>query len=266
MNKLLEGTCLQTVIKIVEDKIETTQDVVVDEMPLTIYLNGKEVVTILCSPGDEQYLVMGFLISEGMVDSLEEVSQLKIDLDSGLVWVETTVVKLQDEKLPFKRCLTACCGKGRVGFYFANDARVTNQVKTSLKLSTNDVQDYVRAFDAISELFRLTGGVHGGALGEGGRFIYHSQDIGRHNVLDKLYGYCLVNSIPIADKIIVFSGRVSSEIVLKVSKMNIAVIIARSAPTRLALGLADELGITVIGFARENRFNIYTHSDRVVLK
>jgi len=266
VNNQIATNWQQPVIKIVEDKVVITADVIVDEIPLTIYLNGKEVVTILCSPGDEQYLVMGFLISEWLVDSMAEVSQLKVDLDTGLAWVETTTVKRQDKNTPFKRCLTACCGKGRVGFYFANDERVTKQVESKLSLTINDVQAYVQAFDAVSDLFRITGGVHGGALGEAGHFIYHSQDIGRHNVLDKLYGYCLAHSISTQDKVIIFSGRVSSEVVLKTSKMNIAVIIARSAPTGLALGLADELGITVIGFARENRFNVYTHADRLILK
>jgi FdhD protein len=236
---------------------------VVEEVALTLYHNGQEMVTILCSPGDEEYLVMGFLLAEGLITSQAEVSLLKIDLDEGLVWIETTNKDHQIK--PFKRCLSACCGKGRVGFYFANDARVVNKVEGKVQLTIPAVYAYVRQFDQVSELFRLTGGVHGGALAEDGHFSCHFQDIGRHNVLDKLYGYCFVNQITTQDKVLVFSGRVSSEIVLKVSKMKIPVIIARSAPTRLALGLADELGITVIGFARENRFNVYTHPQRVVM-
>src|SRR5699024_3079125 len=88
-------------------------------------------------------------------------------------------------------------------------------------------------------------------------------DIGRHNTLDKIYGYILENSIPIHDKVIVFSGRISSEVLLKISKIGIGVIISKAAPTDLALELAHDLGITAIGFTRGHKMNIYTHPERV---
>ncbi|AFH84834.1 Formate dehydrogenase accessory protein FdhD [Bacillus anthracis str. H9401] len=89
-------------------------------------------------------------------------------------------------------------------------------------------------------------------------------DIGRHNALDKIYGYCLKNNISIGDKIIVFSGRISSEILLKVAKIGCEIILSKSAPTELALQLAEELGITTIGFIRNQSLNVYTHPERVL--
>jgi len=263
VEKMPAGTTTHKVVKVVKDSVVTTEDLVVEEVPLTIYLNGQELVTMLCSPGEERYLVLGFLVSEGMIDGPGDLSQMKLDLDQGLAWVETTVIKPQAGKMFLKRCLTACCGKGRVGFYYANDARVTNRVESDLRLTVAEVLSYQVALDGVSESFHLTGGVHGGALAAGGRLVRHSQDIGRHNVFDKLYGYCLDNHVATNDKVIVFTGRVSSEIVLKVSKMSVPVIIARSAPTSLALGLAEELGITVIGFARGDRLNVYTYPERL---
>ncbi|MBP2653250.1 MAG: fdhD [Firmicutes bacterium] len=262
--KLAEGTVLTPVVKIAGDHLAETEDVIVEEMPLTIYLNGQELVTMLCSPGNEWHLVTGFLATEGMIKDLTDLRVVNIDIDSGLVWVETNEVGAGADKLYLKRCLSACCGRGRVGFYYANDAKVTKRVETELCMSIEEVFAYQVALENASEVFRLTGGVHGGGLAAEGRLIYHCHDIGRHNVFDKLYGYCLEHGISTTDKVVVFTGRVSSEIVLKVGKMNIPVIIARAAPTSLALGLAEELGITVIAFSRGERFNVYTHPNRVL--
>ncbi|MBP2664421.1 MAG: fdhD, partial [Firmicutes bacterium] len=147
--------------------------------------------------------------------------------------------------------------------YFANDVLTAKIVNTDLRITPGEIIRYSELLEAMSETFRLTGGVHGGAMAAEGKLIYWSQDVGRHNVFDKLYGRCLLDGISTHNKVLVFSGRVSSEIVLKVSKMNIPIIIARSAPTTLALDMAEELGVTVIGFARGERLNIYTHSERI---
>jgi FdhD protein len=262
--KLAEGTVVMPVIKLAEGWFAETEDIIVEEMPLTVYLNGQELVTMLCSPGNERHLVIGFLATEGMIKDLTDLRTVKINIDSGLAWVETNEVGTTD-KFYLKRCLSACCGKGRVGFYYVNDAKVTKRVETALRLSSEDIFAYQAALDNASEVFRLTGGVHSGGLAADGRLVYSCQDIGRHNVFDKLYGYCLEHGISTADKVVVFTGRVSSEIVLKVGKMNISIIIARGAPTSLALGLAEEIGITVIAFSRGERFNVYTHCNRVLI-
>jgi len=94
--------------------------------------------------------------------------------------------------------------------------------------------------------------------------VLSRMDIGRHNALDKIYGYCLKNNISIGDKIIVFSGRISSEILLKVAKIGCEIILSKSAPTELALELAEQLGITTVGFIRNGSLNVYTHPERIV--
>jgi len=108
--------------------------------------------------------------------------------------------------------------------------------------------------------------VHSAALADDERVLIFQQDIGRHNTLDKIMGQCFLKEIQLDDKVIVFSGRVSSEILLKAAKMGVPILISRSAPTDLALELADDLGITVIGFARGDKFNIYTHYHRVLVE
>jgi FdhD protein len=124
---------------------------------------------------------------------------------------------------------------------------------------------YANYLDQNSDLFRETGGLHNGGVGHAGEVRYTCHDIGRHNVLDKLLGRAYLLNLDLADHVLFFSGRVSSEILLKVAKMNIPILVARSAPTELALTLAEDLNITVIGFARGDRLNIYTGPERIKL-
>ncbi|BBB89821.1 MAG TPA: formate dehydrogenase accessory sulfurtransferase FdhD [Methylomusa anaerophila] len=259
------GTALHQVIKLNGTEAAAVEEPVVEEVPLTVFLNGKELITMLAAEGEENYLVTGFLASEGIIEKAGDIKSLELDSLQGIVKVETVAGETISEKLFLKRYLTACCGKGRSTFYFANDVLTARTVNSSLQLTPASIVAYSRLLEQQSDVFRLTGGVHGGALAADGKLICFSADIGRHNVFDKIYGRCLLEGISTHDKIIVFTGRVSSEIILKVSKMNIAVIIARSAPTGLALDMAEELGITVIGFARGERCNIYTHSERILL-
>lgn len=259
----LKGTGCYQVVKIRGRDVTTVVEPVVEEIPLTIYLNGSELVTMLAAAGEEDYLVIGFLATEGIIQSVSDIKTLDINAVQGLIHVTTISGETVAEKKFLKRYLTACCGKGRSAFYFENDVLTAKTIHNDITITPTEAMQYSELLEAASETFRLTGGVHGGALAAAGKLVCWSQDIGRHNVFDKLYGRCLVEGINTYDKVLVFSGRVSSEILLKVSKMNIPIIIARSAPTSLALDMAEELGVTVIGFARGDRLNIYTHRERV---
>jgi len=258
------GVVLRPVMKVRDGAVTRTEDLVVEEYPLTIYHNDEELVTMLCSPGDEKYLVLGFLASEGVIASPSEINVLDVDMKNGIAWVETSAHSPRPPDMFLKRCLTACCGRGRAGLHFANDAKLVHRVESRVRLSFEDIRRCAETLAALSVTFQATGGVHSGVLFAEGVPVCFCQDIGRHNVLDKLYGSCLDQGIALADLILSFSGRVSSEIVLKVSKMNVPVLVARAAPTSLALGQAEQLGITVVGFARGGGCNVYTHGQRVV--
>ncbi|MDA8442697.1 MAG: formate dehydrogenase accessory sulfurtransferase FdhD [Peptococcaceae bacterium] len=259
-----EASIAQRITKIVGNNRLEVEDLVVVERALTLNLNSEEFMTIICSPGQERELVTGILYSEGVISHADDILNFTLNSDEGVVWLDTRRKDTMGEKLFLKRYLTSCCGKGRTSFYFANDARLTRPVESTLCISTSQVSNYAVMLEEHSELFKLTGGVHGGALANEAEFRFYSFDIGRHNVLDKLLGQALLAEAVTADKVLVFSGRVSSEILIKTAKMRCPIIIARSAPTDLALQLAEELGITVIGFARENKMNIYTHAARII--
>lgn len=134
-----------------------------------------------------------------------------------------------------------------------------------VQMTTEDCFRLMHEMQDGANIFKKTGGVHNAALCNVNGIVLSRMDIGRHNALDKIYGYCLRNNISMQDKIIVFSGRISSEILLKVSKIGCEIVLSKSAPTELALQLAEQLGITTVGFIRQHTLNIYTHPKRILL-
>lgn len=244
--------------------LEWTEDTVVREVPLTIHYNREEIATLLCSPSQTEELVYGFLLNEGFIRLPEDVHEIRLDPADHIVWVEGKPCLLQKE-LMSKRFVSACCGKSRASFCFANDALMVKPLTSTLSIPLQEAYDYVNFLQSNSTLFDSTGGVHSGGVGYQGKVLLRSYDIGRHNVFDKLSGSAFHTGLNLEDHVIFFSGRVSSEILLKVAKMKVPILIARGAPTDMALSQATALSITVIGFAREHRLNIYTCPDRISL-
>jgi FdhD protein len=261
------GTTSRPVIKVAGNNKETItiDEPIIEEVPLTIFLNGQELITMLASAGEEAFLAAGFLASEGIINEAGEIKSVETDVSTGIIKVETYTGATRPEKPFLKRYLTAFRGKGRNGFNFDDDVFNMKKAADSVSLTLRDITAYSQMLEDNSRLFQATGAVHGGALAENGQLVFFSFDIGRHNVFDKIYGRCLVEGISTQNKIMVFTGRVTAEILIKLIRMSIPMIIARSAPTSLALEMAESLGITVIGFARGDRLNIYTHPRRIIM-
>jgi len=230
-------------------------DSVVTELPLTIILNKREVVTLLCSPTDLEYLAVGFLFSEGLIKTKDDIKGIKVDGERGVVRVEAKKVSL-----PSSRRLIASGGGRGTSFYHRAQAKV----KSDIKISVGEVFALVDEFGQRSALFKATGGVHSAALCETKSILVFNEDIGRHNAIDKVFGECLLKDIPTAGRLVITSGRVSSEILLKVAKRDVPLLVSKSAPTSMGVRLASDLGMTLIGFARGRKMNIYTNERRVV--
>ncbi|SFA85310.1 FdhD protein [Lentibacillus halodurans] len=237
-------------------------DEVAAEFPLTVMLNGEEFATMVCSPTDLEELVIGFLASEGIIRFYDEISSMSVDEKRGFAYIEITkdIGSLQYDHS--KRFIGSCCGKSRQ-FYFKSDVKTAKTIYSRLSISVDQCYALMRKMQAASEQFIRTGGVHNAALASPDEMLAIRNDIGRHNALDKIYGHILQERIPVKNKLIVFSGRMSSEVLLKISKIGAGTLLSKSAPTDLALQLADDLGITVIGFARKGRLNVYTHPHRI---
>lgn len=242
------------------------EDSVVTEHPVTIKINGTEFATLVCSPDYVEDLVTGFLASEGVIRKYEDLEDLWIDVKKGTVHVKSK--KLNPYYLNFqgKRYITSCCGAGRQGFVFINDALTAKKMdQVRVRVSSKDCFTLMKEMQESSTVFQNTGGVHNAALCQDGKVVISRMDIGRHNALDKIYGYCLKNNIPLEDKVLAFSGRISAEILLKASKIGCEIVLSKSAPTELALQLAEQLGITTIGFIRNDSLNVYTGHERVYI-
>ncbi|PEE44880.1 formate dehydrogenase accessory sulfurtransferase FdhD [Bacillus pseudomycoides] len=246
-------------------QIKHIEDSIVTEFPVTVKINGQEFVTMVSTPEYIEDMVIGFLASEGIIRKYEDIDEIWVQDKEGYVHVTTAKINPYYRDIQNKRYITSCCGMSRQGFVFANDALTAKKMKAvRVKISAQDCFRLMNDMQQSAATFQNTGGVHNAALCDVNRIVLSRMDIGRHNALDKIYGYCLKNNISIGDKIIVFSGRISSEILLKVAKIGCEVILSKSAPTELALQLAEELGITTIGFIRNQSLNVYTHPERVV--
>lgn len=233
------------------------------EFPLTILLNGDQLVTVLCTPDQLEALAVGFLFSEGMIGSQEEIAALTLDAERGIVRIRTTTDKRADEKLFQKRVLTTGCGRG-MAFYSYADLDRKKPVTSGLQVAPAALFALAKRFQGASELYRKTHGIHSAALCDPGEFLVHAEDIGRHNAVDKVIGRCLLAGIATADRILLTSGRISSEILFKAAGCGIPMVVSKSAPTDMGVELARELGITLVGFVRGSAMNVYAGRERIL--
>ena len=262
----MENAVTRKVIHVADQQIQEIEDLVVTEHAVTVKINQEEFVTMVCTPEYVEDMVVGYLASERIIRSSKDIEEVWYQEKEGFVHVKTKSINPYSQKIQNKRYITSCCGMSRQGFVFANDALVSKKVEDiHVRITANDCFRLMRDMQDSAEIFKKTGGVHNASLCDVNGIILSRMDIGRHNALDKIYGYCLRNNISMKDKIIVFSGRISSEILLKVSKIGCEIVLSKSAPTELALQLAEELGITTVGFIRQNSLNIYTHKERILL-
>jgi FdhD protein len=166
------------------------------------------------------------------------------------------------EKLWGKRTVTSGCGKGAT-FYHILDSVSAKPVASDVVITVEKIRSLMAELNRMSDLYRETGGVHNSALADTERILVFRDDIGRHNAVDKIRGVCFLDDIPLQDKILVTTGRISSEIVIKAAKMEVPVVISRSAPTSLALDLAERIGLTLVGYVRGDRMTVYTGKERI---
>ncbi|WP_274365969.1 formate dehydrogenase accessory sulfurtransferase FdhD [Paenibacillus thermotolerans] len=237
-------------------------DAIAVEYPLTIVVDGEEFATMVCTPTELQELVIGFLASEGIIRRPGEIQSIRVDEGRGFAYIELLNKKSAGVMNYSKRFIGSCCGKSRQ-FYFHNDMRTAKTVTSKSVITVEQCFAFMERLMEQSSDFRMTGGVHNAALCGKEGVVAVRTDIGRHNALDKLFGHCLLNRIPIHDKVLTFSGRLSSEVLLKAAKIGVGIVLSKSAPTTLAIDLAHDLGITAVGFIRGRTLNVYTHPERI---
>ena len=259
----MEETKPLTAVRITSEGKKPKEELVVREVPLTIILNSKELVTLLCTPSGLTHLAVGFLASEGLLKEKEDIKEMVLNEKGWYIQINVDESTIDLEALSSRRLITSGCA-GVASFYRSTDARLAAPIDSPLRISRDQVFSLMKRFQQKSSLFRKTGGVHSCALGTTEEIQVFADDIGRHNAVDKVFGECLLKDISTIDKVLLTSGRVSSEILLKVVKRQVPIIISPAAPTDLATDLAQKLNLTVIGFVRGKRMNVYSAAERVI--
>ena len=264
-NKIIEDQMTEEleVIGYTKGSFNKASAKLIKEIPLTIYLNDREIVTLLCACGNFKELAVGFLNSEGMLKSRDELESVRVDEERGLVEVFTLGATPLSEKLFMKRVIPSGCGKGS-SFYNVMDSLKCKKIDSELQISPRQIQGLMRDLHGRSDLYKSTRGVHNSALARPDEIMIFREDIGRHNAVDKINGECFLRGIPLNDKILLTTGRITSEILIKTGKMGIPILVSRSASTDLAVSMANEIGVTAVGYVRGGSFTIYSHPTRIV--
>jgi len=237
---------------------------IIKEVALGIFLNEQKIVTIACNGNHIEELAMGFLRSEGFIENLQDLERIEVPQGSQAVWVWTKsgtgTGRIQDTS---GHIVTS---SGAQAWNRRGD-RIPAENLQNLRLFVSPVQVFrlMKDFIGASRLHAITGGTHSSALAHTEGVIAVREDIGRHNTIDMLGGYALLNGIECYDKIILRTGRVSSEIVNKIKILGIPVVISLSVPTSTAIRLSIEWGITMIGSVRDGRMTVYAHDWRVCM-
>ena len=250
------------VLQIRGDRQEETSASLVQEVPLTIFLNGREVVTLLCTGHHLDDLTLGFLKSEGLMDSTGELKSLQVDEEAGVARVSLHQEVTLKQTLHMKRTLGSGCGRASL-YYQPLDALQISPIKSSLSLRVSQIRERMSEMNQASSLYKKTRGTHNASLAQAERILVSREDIGRHNAADMIVGYAMRNGIDLSDKMLLTTGRASSEIVIKAARVAIPVLVSRSAPTHLGVAIADRVGMTLVGYVRGNRMTLYAHPQRV---
>jgi FdhD protein len=241
---------MRAFVRVTRGRAEEVKAEVVREQPLTIRVNGVRFLTLLCSPFQLHALVLGYLWMERVIGSLEEVSSLQVSEVDGRadVWLHRPV------ELPAERILTSGCGGG---ITFRVDPALFTPVHSSLRVPPEQLAARMKDLYAATVHYRASRGIHGAALTDGNRLLVVAEDVGRHNAVDKLKGEALGRGLPTADRILLSTGRISSEMLLKAVRMGVPVVASRTSPTEMAVALAEQLGVTVVGYVRPDGLNLY---------
>ncbi len=223
---------------------------VVREQPLTIWINGEKFLTLLCSPLKLDALVVGYLWMEKVIGSLDEIARLEVSAVDG----RADVTLSYPVTLPTERILTSGCGGG---ITFRIDHRLFPRLASSLRVAPETLSARMKDLFGAAVHYKESRGIHGAALSDGEKLLVVAEDVGRHNAIDKVKGEALLRRIPTDDRILLSTGRVSSEMLLKAARMGVPLVASRTSPTEMAVALAEQLNITVCGYVRPDSLNLY---------
>ncbi|NLJ33546.1 MAG: formate dehydrogenase accessory sulfurtransferase FdhD [Firmicutes bacterium] len=239
------------------------KDIIIREHAFSLYLNGRKLNTMLATPEHLDELALGYLKAEGYLASAADLEGLEVEANGD--WVRVNLrPELLAQAQEGRRKFPGDRDDGDSVFYRLRDAQGLSPVTSDLTISPATISLLATELEEYSWLFQKTGGVHGAALAdEKGKITLFREDIGRHNAIDKVVGRCLLEALDCQNKIFLTSGRVSFDTMVKTIKLGVPVVLSISAPTTMAVQMARRSRVTLVGFARGKRFNVYSGEGRL---
>ncbi len=228
------------------------------EAPVSLTINGTAWLSFMCTPVDLEALALGFLYNEGVINSMSEVEDARVceHGDNVDVWLNRSV----EQPASWRR--TSGCTGGVTAVDLLAKPDISFETRTP-SMGPEAIGHLIDMLFESQELYRETGGVHTSAMSDGEKVVVVAEDIGRHNTLDKIAGLCLMRNIWPQTRILITTGRISSEMLQKAARLQAPILISRTSPSSLSIEMAERYGITLIGYARRHRFNVYSNAQRV---
>jgi len=244
---------------------QKVEDYVAEEAPIHIFINNKPYATLMCTPKDLKELVAGHLLSEGVVKAVEEIQEITIKED-GICHVKLKPEINVESRLKLAsrlyRIIPSACG----GPYNPQILKRLKPVQSVVRVKAETVQNCVNHLNRMAETFRKTGGVHAAAVYRAdGTLVAFAEDVGRHNTVDKALGKAAMAKTPFSECFLALSGRLSADIVLKTARVGIPIIASIAAALDSGVEIAKRANLTLIGFVRGKRMNIYNAPERILL-
>ena len=245
--------------------IQRVEDYVAEEKPLHILVNRKHYATIMCTPKDLKEMVVGHLLSEGIVKALEEIREITMK-EEGICHVNLKPEVKIESRLKLAshiyRIIPSACG----GTYTPQFLKRLKPVQSAVRVRAETIQDCVNNLNRMAETFRKTGGVHAAAIYKAdGTLMAFAEDVGRHNAVDKVIGKCALNSVAFKECFLALSGRLTADMVLKAVRVGIPIIASIAAALDSGIEIAKRANLTLIGFVRGKRMNVYNAPERILL-
>jgi FdhD protein len=231
---------------------------VIREEPVSLTVNGEVWLTFMCTPANLEALAVGFLYNEALITDFADVASVRPcqNNENIDIWLHCTVEK------PTQWRRTSGCSGGQTR---SENPTSGDPIPPGNRFAPEALFQGMEQLLSSQELYREARGVHCSALSDGRQLLLQAEDIGRHNTLDKLVGLMLIEGIQPENRIVFTTGRISSEMLQKSARMGASVIVSRTSPTSLSIQTAEAFGITLVGYARRNQFNVYTHPERLML-
>jgi FdhD protein len=241
---------------------KAVETAVVTERPLTLFLNAREIVTMMTIGDRPDLLAVGYLLNQNMLKSDDQITAIEYDDDISTVVVRTKSQTSFEDKLK-KKIQTSGCAQGTI-FGDLMEEFDSIELNPRARVKTSWLYQLTKKINTAPSLYLKAGAIHGCVLAHKDRPLIYMEDVGRHNAVDKIAGYMFLNGIAPDDKIFYTTGRLTSEMVIKTVKMRIPVLISRSGFTAWGVELAQKAGLTLIGRARGKRFVALAGMDRIV--